>query len=202
MTGIGNCEDQRAQVAFVTSRQCDCVHSKYSGRQGPCPGSRRRQPDRQRAMCTVNPVQLVRAEPGLRMLPDSVLVGRDLATAVAGPSHFRIANGKCEEPGRTANRFAECTPAGKESPHPAFSRRRNAVSRDSRSPQSRAHRTRGPQIRCRKINAKLGITATVPANTAAAPPRRRPREPSRSPRAACAPPAVASAGRAAPPGRS
>ena len=202
MTGIGNCEDQRAQVAFVTGRQCDCVHSKFSGRQGPCSGSRRRQSDRQRATCTVNPVQLVRAEPGLRMLPDSVLVGRDLATAVAGPSHFRIANGKCEEPGRTANRFAECTPAGKESPHPAFSGRRNAVSRDSRSSQSRTHRTRPTNPASQNQRKTRHITATAPASTAAVPPRRPPREPSRSPRARCAPPAAASAGRAVPPGRS
>lgn len=38
MTGIGNCEDESLPVAFVTRRQCDCVHSKYSGRKGPCPG--------------------------------------------------------------------------------------------------------------------------------------------------------------------
>src|SRR5690606_19134080 len=63
-----------------------------------------------------HPVPMARAVSGLRLLPDSVLVGRDLATVVAGPSHFRIANGNCEEPGRTANRFAECLPARKSYP--------------------------------------------------------------------------------------
>jgi hypothetical protein len=180
MTGIGNCEDRSAQVAFVCRRQCDCVHSKNSGRKGPCPGVERVWPFGGERSAR-SPRQLVRAVSGLRMLPDTVLVGRDLTTAVAGPSHFRIAIGKCEEPGRTANRFAECTPAGKESPA------RHSSRREAPPDEIRAHRTAIPPV-----------TATGRGCTEAASQPRNPRAASLSFRPACAPRAAASTGHAGP----